>query len=605
VFPLLLILLLLIEQVFFRVIISLFAVLYVGVIIFNPELIHQLFAGDDLNIDDESDVPGEVPLPGDPADLTHLDSDGSVQIIDPKASPFSAERFASPDYPNDLKEKFHEIATENIPDKVGQSEQFYFVVEKLLKIIQESYQANSAIFFKFKKRANKLQVARFATFAPKEIIEDELDILNDVLSGVFESQAPEVIPNITGNMEADLVRYYKHPQGIRSLMAVPVFYHSTVIGVLVVDSKAPDVYGIEAIYSVGRYVRLMALMVQLYEERFSENISQQRLEWLIDFLMPLNSLKTHNDIIGIIEQSIESLMPWKAFALVLYDPEAQNFYTAMVKNSTGLRYIGEKHTVDIKGTIVGKTIIQGKPQLYEDTSEVKLHRYSAEEDIVFTGSFLTVPLIYNRQNYGVLCFDHLTRNAYTAYDVNYLKSISSMLSFVIYSFTSQHLYQSMTAYDMQTNLLNERMFYTLLKSEFLKTKEAGRTSSLLLMRVDDFNDQESLFDDDPLSKIIESVSKLLREEAPQTALLGRVDERNFGAFFFNFSDKDAFVWAEKFRIKVARLSVQSLGKQLLFAISCGIASTDNRDVLDTMRKDAESALRKAISDGGNKITNMH
>ena len=84
-------------------------------------------------------------------------------------------------------------------------------------------------------------------------------------------------------LNLDVVRYYDSPQGIKSLVGVPLFYADSLTGVLVVDSKAPDAFGIETVYSLGRFVRIIAIIISLFDEKFSGSTAEKRLETFIKY----------------------------------------------------------------------------------------------------------------------------------------------------------------------------------------------------------------------------------------------------------------------------------------------------------------------------------
>jgi hypothetical protein len=65
--------------------------------------------------------------------------------------------------PPDLKEKFEEIAYEQLPKGVGHDEQFAFVLEKMLTVIKEAYNAHTAIFFWHNQKKEKLTVEKYVS----------------------------------------------------------------------------------------------------------------------------------------------------------------------------------------------------------------------------------------------------------------------------------------------------------------------------------------------------------------------------------------------------------------------------------------------------------
>lgn len=109
--------------------------------------------------------------------------------------------------------------------------------------------------------------------------------------------------------------------------------------------------------------------------------------------------------------------------------------------------------IDLSGTLVGKAILSGIPVKIDDTATDNYKRYSKNEDLTFDGSFVAVPLMYGTQNFGVLCFDSLKKNAYTNSDVKFLNNSVHIISYIIYSHSSQTLIKSLIALDLETRAL--------------------------------------------------------------------------------------------------------------------------------------------------------
>ena len=118
------------------------------------------------------------------------------------------------------------------------------------------------------------------------------------------------------------------------------------------------------------------------------------------------------------------------YEIEVYDPpevlikleKIEYFVTKKVVNNTSLKYIGESLEIDLRGTVVGKSLRTGLPVKIDDTAEGNYTRFSKSEDLSFDGSFLAIPIIYNKQIYGVICFENLKKNAYTNQDVQFLKN---------------------------------------------------------------------------------------------------------------------------------------------------------------------------------------
>jgi diguanylate cyclase (GGDEF)-like protein len=506
--------------------------------------------------------------------------------------------------PPDLKEKFEEIVNESFPHGVGNDEQFTFVLEKMLAVIKEAYGAYTAIFFWYNKKKEKLSIEKYISNS-NEISNRKFDIEDDILSKIVQKGEPELLSDISSAAEIDVIRYYNSPQGIRSFVGVPLFYDKNLIAIVAIDSKAEDAFGIETIFSLGRFVRLITMLITIFEDKHTESVSQQRLKGLLNLINPNQQFESINDLANSIQESIGLLIPWDAWVFVYFFPVEQKFKTVKICNNTSLKYIGENLEIDLNGTLVGKSIVTGMPVKIDDTSVNEYVRFSKMEDVSFDGSFIAIPLIYNNQNFGVLCLESLRKNAYTNADIQFLKSAYTMIAFIIYSYSTQALYKNYLAIDIETKTLTPESFKERMTSDLVKGELLKVPSALALIRIDDFLEQESLFDGNPFPQVLSTVVEAISKEMTPLNILGRIGERVFGVFFFNSTTKDVFLWSEKLRVKIARHPIAVVSKQTTYTVSIGVASAINKASADEIIYNADLALQKALEKGGNTVRNIN
>ena len=578
-------------------------IIYVAFIIFLRDSIR--FDRSFSSLDSEDDLPD---IPSEP----RQDFEESFKIISGnKPEIITADNYV-PEYsaskttlkPPDLKERFEEIANEALPEEVGHDGQFGFVLEKMLTVIKEAYSANTAIFFWYNKKKEKLSIEKYVSNSD-ELINRKLDIEDDILSKIVQKGEPELLSDISPAAEADVIRYYTSVQGIRSFVGVPLFYDKSLIAIIAVDSKVGDAFGIETIYALGRFVRVITMIISIFEEKHADNVSQQRLKGLLNLIGPESKFNTDSELIQTIYNSVGFLLNWDAFAFVYFYPLDQKFKTVKIINNTSLKYIGESLEIDLNGTLVGKSIITGIPVKIDDTSGDQYKRYSKVEDVSFDGSFLAMPLIYNNQNYGVLCFESLKKNAFSNADVQFLKNAMNILSFVIYSYSTQALLKSYLAVDVETKVLNADTFKERLSADLIKAEKVQAPGAVALVRIDDFLEQESLFDGNPLPKVLLTVAETIRKEMTPLNLFGRIGEKVFAVYFFSSNTKEVFLWAEKLRVKIARKPIAVVSKQTTYTISVGVASSTGKVDVDEVLHNADLALQKALERGGNTVRNIN
>ncbi|MGD8307196.1 MAG: GAF domain-containing protein [Ignavibacteria bacterium] len=591
------------DDLLIRVITIILIIIYFAFIIFLRDSV-RFQGGYTISEEDEDFGDLTTPSSGFEESFKIVSKNKEVEVID--------ESSYSPDFsgtkvdlkPPDLKQKFEEIAFEELPQGVGHDEQFSFVLDKMLTVIKEAYNAHTAIFFWYNEKKEKLTVERFVSVS-EDITKTKFDIEDDILSKIVQSGEPELLSEIPPTAETDVIRYYSSEQNIRSFVGVPLFYDKTLIAILAVDSKEQDAFGIETVYALGRFIRVITLLITIFEEKHSDNISQQRLDGIMKFIGPENDYEDEKELIKLIHTAAESMVSCDAFSFVYYDPVAKNFQINKVVNNTSLKYIGESLEVELRGTLVGKSIRTGLPVKIDDTSEGNYVRYSKTEDLSFDGSFLVIPIIYNKQIYGLLCFENLKRNAFTNQDVQFLKNSLNIFSFIIYSQSTRKLLESLTAIDLETRTLNASTFRERLRSDLIKARDVKVGGAIALIRVDDFLEQESLFNGDPLPKVIKAVAEIVDSETSSLNLIGRLDNKTLAVYFFNSDSKKVFVWAEKLRIKVARKPVAVLSRQSTYTVSIGVASTTRKINPDEVIEKADLALQKAVEKGGNSVQNIN
>ncbi len=503
--------------------------------------------------------------------------------------------------PADFKKNFESIVLEELPKDINQDEQFGFVLDKILSVVKDAYMAHTAAFFWYNAKRKRLTLERHVS-ASTQITKQKFEIEEDVLSKIVQKEEPEILTDITSIAEADNLRYYNQPQGIKSFVGVPLFYGKSLTGILVLDSKMNDAFGIEQVYALGKIVRVISVIINLFEEKFAESQAEQRLKTLVDIFSYDRKYESESELFQAVETAVHGLIEWDVFTLVTYEPIEHKFKTAKIINKTSLKYIGHGLEIDLTGTLVGRAILSTTPVKIDDTSNADIPpRFSKNEGFNFDGSFLAVPLVYDDQNYGVLCFESLKKNVYSNSEVAFIKNATKIFAFILHSYSSLTILRSFLSHDIETKALNYDSFLERFTIDLVKSKELTVQGALTLIKVDELLEQQSLFEGDPFPKVFRAVAQMIREEMTPFNLFGRISEKVFAVYFFNTSPKDVFLWAEKLRIKIARKPIAVVSKQSTFTVSIGVASTIGKTDAQEILYNADLALKKAIEKGGNSV----
>ncbi|MBN1637475.1 MAG: GAF domain-containing protein [Ignavibacteriales bacterium] len=601
--PILIFITFLTNDLILKIIISLITTIYIGFIIFLRKSLKTDRILDEKLIYDyspekvESEFQDEFKIVS-----KHKDFETITSNDDLASTILGKKEFFKP---HDLKNNYDNIVKEEIPDEFSYDEQFMFILDKILTVVKDAFLAHSALFFWYNDQTKKISLGRYVSSSAENIISKKLDLEDDILSKIIQKQEPEILSNILHTAEKDVIRYYDKEIGIKSFIGVPFFHEKKLYGILAADSKTEDSFGIETIYSFGRFVRVFSIILSLFSEKFDESLAEKRLKAITGILNSDKDLETQDNLNEIIGKTFKNIFNWDAFAFIAFDRVEKKFYASKVINNTSsLRYIGEGLEIDLNNTLVGKSVISGLPVRIDDTSSSQYIRYNSVENISFEGSFLAIPLVYEEQNYGVVCFENLKKNSITNNDTKFLLSASKIFSFIIHSSATSKALKELIDVDSETLALNNRAFKERVSCELQKCLQLSVPSVLALIKIDDFLDQGSFFETNPLKKIIFTIIGIIKEEIKPWDLFSRYDDRIFGVYFFNAQLNDVLLWAEKLRTKIARKPIAVASKQTTFTVSIGIASAYNKNNFETLIDAANLALQKAVERGGNTVKSI-
>ncbi len=502
--------------------------------------------------------------------------------------------------PSNLKEKFYEIACEAIPEGLNQDAQFNFVLEKILNVIKSTLIANSAIFFWYNRKKNQLIIQSYVS-DNTEIHKARFSLEDDIVSKVVRNGAPEILNNLNSNVEADLVRYYDNPAGIKSIVAVPVYFNDYLIGVLVADCKSEDAFGVETVYLLGRFVRMITIMLGVFDEKFNVNVVNQKLEALTNLIGETEKNQDEKIYLQKIVLALDKLIEWDALSIILLDPKDRLFKIFKSVNRTSLRYAGEGLVIDIEKSMVGKAIQTGRSVKIEDVTEDKYPIYTPLDTSSFGGSLLVVPITYQNKTYGSLTFENLRKNFYSNKDVRFLEKIASYTASHFESISNIQLLNSYLSIDLETLLLNRSTFEKRVQEELAKSNITKMNLGLAFLSIDNFDKLMNQYGQKVVSKLTKHVAVHLNKESDELMLNARIDTNKFAVLFFNRDDAESFLWCEKIRQKVVKDFINIDGGNINISLSIGFAGGRNHLSYETLFSNVDLVLRKAINSGGNCV----
>jgi GGDEF domain-containing protein/Na+-transporting methylmalonyl-CoA/oxaloacetate decarboxylase gamma subunit len=503
--------------------------------------------------------------------------------------------------PKDLNAQYRKIALEEVPVSSSSDTQFNFFLEKTLDIIRNYFSAYSAIFFWYRKDKNQII---FYNYSSEEDGFQKLkyEVGTDIISKVILTGNPNYTCNINSNVEADLIKYYQTPIGIKSIAAVPVSFNNKLIGVLAIDSKNEDAFGPETIYNLGKFVRIITFILGVYDEKYNIDIVNQKLDALLELIGNSTRDYDENKLIQNFIVVLDKFVEWDALGIVLYNPEAKAYILKKVVCRVAVTYIGEGLPVDVNyETLIGNSIITGNSVKIDDASYGKYYLYRKNVLSDIKGSIIIVPISSaGRVIHGAFVLENLKKRKYSDDDVRLVEKVANYFAFQLDNLINRSLLEKYLSIDLETMLLNRQTFEKKV-NEVTKITAGEKHIGLALISVDRVDKLIRKYSAKVVPKIARYVAMRLNKEAEELMEIGRLDSLTFGVLFINREASVDNIWCQKIMQKISSEFIDYGDEKFGITVSIGYAGGTKNIRGETLFQSAEFALSKAIDDGGNKI----
>lgn len=583
----------LIEALILKIIFIGLAIIIISFIIFfrNENEKVQL-AQDKESNDKDEDLGLETNQSPEPEDKILTDYDIQEKTINNRITKFN---------PKDLNEQYKKIIFEPVPSSISVEGQFNFILEKILDVIKHVFLVHSAIFFWYRKDKGQIIFHNIAS-DEKNLQRIKYQLGSDIISKVIISGNPNYTCHINSNVESDLIKYYNTAIGIKSIAAVPVYLNEKLIGVLAIDSKSEDAFGPETIYTLGKFVRMITLILSIYDEKFSIELVNQKLDAILELIGNSNKDISEKKLIQNFIVVLDKFIDWDVLGIVLYDTSAKNYILKKLVNRTSTEYIGENLAVDISpDTLIGTSIRNGNSIRLDDSGASKyfIFRKNVTSDI--KGSLMIVPINSNGRMHGAFVFESLKKKIYTDDDVRLVEKVASYFASQLDYLLNKLLLENYLSIDLETMLFNRPTFEKRVQEELTKFKSTDMHIGLALISVDKVDKLVKKYSQKVIPKIAKHISLQLSKEAEDLMLIGRLENLKFGVLFLNRDSASDNVWCQKILQKISGESIYYDEQEISITVSIGYAGGIKLTRADTLFNLADTALNKAILDGGNKI----
>jgi diguanylate cyclase (GGDEF)-like protein len=487
--------------------------------------------------------------------------------------------------------------------------EFNYLLSRTLRVIKEICFAHTVAFFWINRETEHLVVECKVTDSQAFIGERKISVGSDVVSGVAREGQPALLNHMADGAERDMIRYYAEPQGIKSFVAVPVFYANDTsalapIAVIAIDSKADDAYGSETFRMLTHFTKLLSSLLQSYTEKYDLASDMKTMD--ADRCMRTVAA-SHSGISAIVNAFMEeasNLVPWDSMTTVLFDESQRRWVIASARTRANDRFVMAKQAIELNGTVTGTAIATNRVQSYPDVAAGTrryFHEHEQGMEFARSGSFVAVPLASAEKSFGAVTFSSRTKQSYGKKEIASLQYLAATLVMALDAEDLRAMVRNHMMTDPLTGTGTRKYFLQRLSEEVDRAKDSGDDLSVILIALSPLNDLRSRFGDEGVEAALQSVASLLRASVRHYDVVARYEEGSFGVLVHDTPANDAFLWAEKVRSKIAGTVVVADDKNFSVTVTisiCGV--TDDLSARDCLSH-TEKVMRQAQAAGGNLV----
>ncbi len=455
--------------------------------------------------------------------------------------------------------------------------EFTLLLKQILKAIHNLIDARMVFYCWVSDERQQLRIEAFHSETALPIREGKIPIGDDLLSQIIQDSKPQIITDINESVEADLISYYTTPTGTRSLIAFPIEYRHSLIGLLVADSTRQKAFDVHTVQLLTQFACLITTLVHGYISKYDYYQAAQFLLHFQSFITQEPGLPDPDAITQTLEMLRNTTHPYLQYGIATWTAQGWS----PVPSATTLSPDQLEHLLESIDPLFSLETPAPPPFVLSESSDGEEpwhfiaglffpgsdHRYH----VVLLAS--EVPLVQQEQNFLQLflhSFWHRVRGAVTP------ATLPPMIPDTV-----------------ADRLWAEPMFRKLLQQELLRTKTLKHRSSLVLLRIDHWDTLRQRLGSSAVLQILETVFQIVFHHVPPYAPMGWLPQATIAIFLPQMPAGKARSLAELIREQIAKTPLQYHNTQFTVTVSAGIIETRSHRSVDTVLNKANAILERA------------
>ncbi|MFA6468018.1 MAG: sensor domain-containing diguanylate cyclase [Bacteroidota bacterium] len=485
--------------------------------------------------------------------------------------------------------------------------EFNNLLLKSLQIVKEVCFAHSVIFFWVKAETRQLVVEGKLSDSSAFTTERKLPLGLDIVSRIGVNGQPQVVNNILPETERDVLCYYKNLQDIKSFIGVPVYFagesSSQPVGVLAVDSKAPDAYGEETFAMLTHFSALISSLLISYTEKYDLFADVKLIEADTKLKRNIANHPSISAVVNSLVEELENIVSWESITIVLYDDAQRAWAVASTRVRGNDRFVSPKQLINFDGSIVGESIRSNSVQTVNllHNSKMIFNDHERSSEVLKQGTLVVAPISSGGKCYGAAVVSDRKPNAFSPKDIAAIQFLAATIAPEFEITELNTILNEHISVDELTGVFSRKFFSTRLNEELSRATERDEDLSLVLVTLYNIGDIQQRYDDDGRDAALIHVARHLRASVRPYDVVARFDASTFAVVLADTIANDAFLWAEKLRTAIAG-SIVSVGrKSFSISVTVGISGAAAKMSGDELVKNVSHVLDLAKKAGGNIV----
>jgi diguanylate cyclase (GGDEF)-like protein len=475
-----------------------------------------------------------------------------------------------------------------------------------LRLLRESLGLHTAILLWQNDDATHLRISELSSDA--QCLSEGPFLAGDGIFGAAISQRAAVA--IAGVKTGYKLPYYVGPCPVRAVLALPVFEHGTLRGVLVVDRVEERPFTAREQELVEEASRYAVRAIQ--NERTFVQLERAKVEQgkLYRAAEALGAATTEGDVIEAGVKSAREITSVDFAAVTLFDDASKMHEIRAVSGDGAGEIVGQKFR---HNTGLVSMVLQNRhPLPYRG-------EYDAARQMVFTRrlspppmpSIVVLPLLVHERPLGTLVLGSRRRAAFNDAARSTLEVLASHMAVSLSNARMLRRLEELATTDGLTGLLNKRTMIEVAEQKIAAAKRFNRHLSVLVTDIDHFKKVNDTHGHDVGDIVIKGLGEILRRMKRNTDAVARFGGEEFVVICEETDARGAMLLAERVREELSRTVFHPHGKlgpngqPLAVSVTCSIGVATYPDAgagWEEMFKAADEALYVSKRSGRDRST---